>query len=60
MLEAKMTNGTAALCLKHPLRVKVVDNFFFISFLHLICKLLTGMIADKMYVYLDGEDFLPN
>ena len=55
-----MTNGTAALCLKHPLRVKVVDNFFFISSLHLISKLLTGMIADKMYVYLDGEDLLPN
>ena len=60
MLEAKMTNGTTALCLKHPLRVKVVDNFFCISFLRLICKLLTGVIADKMYVYLDGEDLLPN
>lgn len=44
-----MAYGGIILCLKYPTKGNAVDNFKPISCLPLMLKLLTGLIAEKMY-----------
>jgi hypothetical protein len=54
-----MTCGRTFLCLKDPARGSMVDNFRPITCLPLMWKLLTGMIADRMYDHLVQNEILP-
>ena len=55
-----MTCGRTVLCLKDPSRHNAVDNFRPISCLPLMWKLITGVIAESMYTFLEWKDVLPN
>ena len=55
-----MTYGRTVLCLKDPERGNAVDNYRPITCLPLMWKLLTGMIADNLYGYLEREKTLPD
>ena len=48
------------LCQKDPAKGRAVDNFPPISCLPLMWRLLTGMIADEMYGFLEREKILPD
>ena len=54
-----MVYGKTVLCQKNPARGRAVDNFRPISCLPLKWKLLTGMIAEEMYGFLEREKLLP-
>ena len=58
-LPAWMTHGKTVLCLKDPSKGNAVDNFRPISCLPLMWKLMTGIIAESMYDYLESERILP-
>ncbi|CAB3978867.1 Hypothetical predicted protein [Paramuricea clavata] len=55
-----ITYGRTVLCLKDPSRGNAVDNFRPISCLPLMWKLMTGVIAESMYIFLEMNDVLPN
>ena len=55
-----ITYGRTVLCLKDPERGNAVDNYRPITCLPLMWKLLTGMIADNLYGYLEREKNLPD
>ena len=55
-----MTKGRTVLCQKDPAKGNEVGNFRPISCLPLIWKLMTGIISDDMYKYLETEGLLPN
>lgn len=47
------------LCQENPVDGITVDNFRPISFLPLMWKLTSGMLADNIHDYLEGEMMLP-
>ena len=60
MLPEWMVYGRTVLCQKDPAKGRAVDNFRPISCLPLMWKLLTGMIAEEMYGFLEREKVLPD
>ena len=50
-----MTHSRTVLCQKDPRKGNTVDNYRPITCLPLMWKLLTGVIAEKMYNYLERE-----
>ena len=54
-----MTHGRTVLCQKDPRKVNTADNYRPITCLPLMWKLLTGVIAEEMYNYLEREKILP-
>ena len=54
-----MTYGRTVLCQKDPSKGNAVDNYRPITCLPLMWKLLTGVIAEDMYTYLERENLLP-
>lgn len=55
-----LTHGRTVLCQKDPRKGNVVENYRPITCLPLMWKLLTGMIADDMYGYMESENLLPD
>ena len=54
-----MTYGRAALCQKDPAIANSVENFRLISCLQLMWKLLTGIISEDMYCFMENKNLLP-
>ena len=54
-----MTFGRTVLCLKDPTKGNVVDNYRPISCLPLMWKLLTGIIAENTYNFLEVNNVMP-
>ena len=54
-----LTLGRTILCLKVPNKGNAVDNYRPISYLPMLWKLPTGVIADGIYQYLDENQLLP-
>ena len=54
-----MTTGKTVLCQKDPQKGNAVDNYRPISCLPLMWKLMTGIISESMYVFLEENDVLP-
>ena len=54
-----MTHGRTALCQKDPQKGIAADHYRPIRCPPLIWKILTGVIAEKMYNYLEREKILP-
>ena len=54
-----MTHGRTVLCQKDPRKGNTADNYRPITCLPLMWKLLTGVIAEEMYNYLEREKILP-
>ena len=59
-LPAWMTYGHTLLCQKDVPKGNAVENYWPITCLPLMWKLLTGVIAEDMYTYLEKENLLPN
>ena len=59
-LPAWMTYGHTILCQKDVSKGNAVENYRPITCLPLMWKLLTGVIAEDMYTYLEKENLLPN
>ena len=55
-----MTYGHTILCQKDVSKGNAVENYLPITCLPLMWKLLTGVIAEEIYVYPKGENLLPN
>ena len=53
-----MTFGKTVLCQKDLAKGSAVDNYRPISCLPLMWKLMTGMLAEKMYSHLERENVL--
>ena len=53
-----MTHGRTVLCQKDPRKGNTADNYRPVTCLPLMWKLLTGVIAEEMYKYLELEKFL--
>ena len=51
-----MTIGKTVLCQKDPAKGSAIDNYRPLSCLPLIWKLMTGMLAEKMYSHLKAEN----
>ncbi len=58
-IPAWMTTGKTVLCQKDPQKGNVVDNYRPISCLPIMWKLMTGVIADRVYKVLEENDTLP-
>ena len=54
-----MTNGRTELCQKDPVKGNSVENVTPITCLPLTWKLLTGMISEDRYCFMENEDLLP-
>ena len=54
-----ITHGRTVLCQKDPQKGNRADNYRPITYLPLMWKLLTGVIAEEMYNYLEREKILP-
>ena len=54
-----MTHGRTVLCQKDPQKGNIADNYRPITCFPLMWKLLTGVIAEEMYNYLEREKILP-
>ena len=54
-----MTHGSTVLCQKDLRKGNTADNYQPITCLPLMWKLLTGVIAEEMYNYLEREKVLP-
>ena len=54
-----MTHGRTVLCQKDPRKGNTADNYRPITCFLLMWKLLTGVIAEEMYNYLEREKILP-
>ena len=55
-----MTCGRAAVCPKDPAEGNAADNFRPISCLPLLRELMTGIISESMYGFLDSNGILPS
>ena len=55
-----MTFGKTVLCQKDPAKGSAVDSYRPISCLPMMWKLMTGMLAEKMYSHLGRENVLPS
>ena len=58
-IPAWLTTGRTVLCQKEPQRGSAVDNFRPISYLPLMWKLMTGIISDCIYTFLEENKILP-
>ena len=58
-LPESMTHGHTVLCQKDPQKGNTTDNYRPITCLPLMWELLTGVIAEEMYNYLERETILP-
>ena len=58
-LPAWMTHGRTVLCQKNPRKGNAAENYHPITCVPLMWKLLTGLIAEEMYDYLEQEKLLP-
>ena len=54
-----MTHGRTVLCQKDPQKGNTGDNYRPITCLPLMWELLTGVIAEEIYNYLEREKILP-
>ena len=54
-----MTYRRTVLCQKDPVKGNSVKNFRPITCLPLMWKLLTGMISEDMYCFMENENLLP-
>ena len=54
-----MTHGRTVLCQKNPRKGNAADNNRYTTCLLLMWKLLTGVIAEEMYNYLEREKIIP-
>ena len=54
-----MTHGRTVFCHMDPQKGNAADNYRPITCLPLMWKLLTGVIAEEMYNYLEQEKILP-
>ena len=54
-----MTTGKTFLCLKDPAKGNAVENFRPITCLPLMWKLMTGIISENLYSFLESEGSLP-
>ena len=54
-----MTYGKTVLCQKDPVKGNSVENFRPITCLPLMWKLLTGIISEDMYCFMENENLLP-
>ena len=54
-----MTYGKTVLCLKDPEKGSAVDNYRPISCLPLMWKLLTGILANEMYEFIEKNNIFP-
>ena len=54
-----MTYGRTVLCQKDPAKGSSVENFKPITCLPLMWKLLTGIISEDMYYFMENENILP-
>ena len=59
MIPDWMTRGTAILCLKDSAKRNAADNFRPVSCLPLMWKLVTGVIAESMYTFLNKNKIMP-
>ena len=57
-LPKRMTHGRTVLCQKDPRKGNTADNYRPVTCLPLMWNLLTGVIAEAMYNYLELEQFL--
>ena len=57
-LPAWMTHGRTVLCQDDPRKANAVENYRSITCLPLMWKLLTGVIAEEMYDYLEPKQLL--
>ena len=55
-----MTYGHTILCQKDVSKGNAVENYRPVTCLPLMWKLLTGVTAEEMYTYLEGENLLTN
>ena len=55
-----MSYGKTIRCQKDPAKDSTLDNYRSISCLPLMCKLVTGMWAEKIYTHLELENVLPS
>ena len=55
-----MTFEKALLCQKDPAKGSAVDNYRAISCLPLMWKLMTGMLAERIYGHLERENVVPS
>ena len=58
-LPERMTHGRTVLSQKEPRKGNTADNYRPITCLSLMWKLLTGVIAEEMYNYLECGKILP-
>ena len=58
-IPAWMTHGRTVLCQKDPRKGNAVENYRPVTCLPMTWKLLTGVIAEEMYDYLEQEKLLP-
>ena len=58
-IPAWMTHGRIVLFQKDPKKGNTLENYCPITCLPLMWKLLTGVIAEEMYDYLEQEKLLP-
>ena len=54
-----LTYGRTVLCQKDSTKGNTVDNYRPITCLPLLWKLLTGIISEHLYRFLEGEKILP-
>ena len=54
-----MTNGRTVLCQKNPMKGNAAENYHPITCLPLMWKLLTGIIVEQTYEYLENTKLLP-
>ena len=54
-----MTYGKTVLCLKDPEKGSAVDNYRPISCLPLMWKLLTGILGNEIYEFIDKNNIFP-
>ena len=58
-LPAWITHGRTVFCQKNPRKGNAAENYRPITCVPLLWKLLTGVIAEEMYYYLEQEKLLP-
>ena len=54
-----ITHGRTVFYQKYPRKVNTVENYHPITCLPLMWKLLTGVMAEEMYEYLEKENLFP-
>ena len=55
-----MTTGKTVLCLKDPSKGSAVDNYRSITCLPSMWKMMTGILSNVLYDFLEGTGKLPN